>query len=231
MKIIHKSMIALILILLSTSIISAQDLSKYRNFSLGMRLAELSKQVNVSPDEVIVVHQSPALIQELTSWPLPPYQSTSPAEPVQEILFSFYNGSLYKITVTYEDSATEGLTAEDMTRAMSAKYGVATLPIAEANPTAISYGSPAEPVASWQDSQYSGDAFPFSIVENISARDAVEANERPSRGGDCRGGCPGSRGRSGKGSRAREERSRRCGSTTAKQLENVSTLIWIFSYD
>ncbi len=154
MKIIHKSMIALILILLSTSIISAQDLSKYRNFSLGMRLAELSKKVNVSPDEVIVVHQNPALIQELTSWPLPPYQSTSPAEPVQEILFSFYNGSLYKITVTYEDSATEGLTAEDMTRAMSAKYGVATLPIAEANPTAISYGSPAEPVASWQDSQY-----------------------------------------------------------------------------
>ena len=154
MKIIHKSMIALILILLSTSIISAQDLSKYRNFSLGMRLAELSKKVNVSPDEVIVVHQSPALIQELTSWPLPPYQSTSPAEPVQEILFSFYNGSLYKITVTYEDSATEGLTAEDMTQAMSAKYGVATLPIAEANPIAISYGSPAEPVASWQDSQY-----------------------------------------------------------------------------
>jgi hypothetical protein len=154
MKIIHKLTIALALVLFSTFVISAQDLSKYRHFSLGMHLAELSKQINASPGEVIVVHQSPALIQELTSWPLPPYQSTSPAEPVQEILFSFYNGSLYKIGVTYEGSATEGMTAEDVVRAMSAKYGVATLPIAQADPSAISYGGPAEPVAFWQDSQY-----------------------------------------------------------------------------
>ncbi|MGC2332468.1 MAG: hypothetical protein WA581_13520 [Candidatus Acidiferrales bacterium] len=154
MKVIHKLMIALVLILLSTSMASAQDLSRYRNFALGMRLAELSKQVNTSPDEVITVHQGPALIQELTSWPLPPYQSTSPAESVQGILFSFYNGSLYKIEVTYEDSATEGMTDQDVVRAMSAKYGAATLPVAQANPTGISYGSPAEPVAFWQDSQY-----------------------------------------------------------------------------
>jgi|SRR5579862_969256 hypothetical protein len=153
MKTIQKLTIALALILFSTSVISAQDLSKYRTFSFGMRLAELSKQVNASPDQVIVIHQSPALIQELTSWPLPPYGPSSPAEPVQQILFSFYNGSLYKIDVTYEGSATEGLTDEDMVRAMSAKYGVATLPVAQANPTAISYGS-SEPVASWQDSQY-----------------------------------------------------------------------------
>jgi hypothetical protein len=153
-KIIHKSIIAVALILFSTSAISAQDLSKYRNFSLGMRLADLSKQVNATPDELTVVHQSPALIQELTWWPLPPYQSTAPAEPVQEILFSFYNATLYKIVVTYEGSATEGLTAEDMVRAVSAKYGVATVPVAEANPPALSYGSPGEPVAFWQDSQY-----------------------------------------------------------------------------
>jgi hypothetical protein len=153
MKTIQKLTIALALILFSTSVISAQDLSKYRTFSFGMRLAELSKQVNASPDQVMVIHQSPALIQELTSWPLPPYGPSSPAEPVQQILFSFYNGSLYKIDVTYEGSATEGLTDEDMVRAMSAKYGVGTLPVAQANPTAISYGS-SEPVASWQDSQY-----------------------------------------------------------------------------
>ncbi|MFZ0978135.1 MAG: hypothetical protein WAN23_01925 [Candidatus Acidiferrales bacterium] len=154
MKMIRNMGICLVASLLSVPLLYGQALSKYRNFSLGMRLTELSKQVNATPDEVIVVHHSPALIQELTSWPLPPYQSTSPAESVQEILFSFYNGALYKMVVTYESSATEGLTAEDMTRALSAKYGVATLPIAEANPTAISYGSPAEPVAFWQDSQY-----------------------------------------------------------------------------
>jgi hypothetical protein len=48
MKMIHKLMIAPVLILFSTSVISPQDLSKHRNFSLGMHLAELSKQVNAS---------------------------------------------------------------------------------------------------------------------------------------------------------------------------------------
>jgi hypothetical protein len=42
---------------------------------------------------------------------------------------------------------------------------------------------------------------------------------------------PRSGGRSGKGSRAREERSRRSGSTTAKQSENVSPLISTFGRD
>ena len=154
MKVIHKLMIGLVLILLSTAVVSAQDLSKYRSFSFGMRLAELSKQVNATLDQVIVVHQTPALIQELTWWPLPPYGSTAPPEPVQQVLFSFYNGALYKIAVTYDSSATEGMTAEDMVRAISAKYGAATLPIAEANPPAPSYGRPDEPVAFWQDSQY-----------------------------------------------------------------------------
>lgn len=154
MKVIHKLMIAPVLILLSTAVVSAQDLSKYRNFSFGMRLAELSKQVNATPDQIIVVHQTPALIQELTWWPLPPYGSTAPPEPVQQVLFSFYNGALYKIAVTYDSSATEGMTAEDMVRAISAKYGAATLPIVASNPPAPSYGRPDEPVAFWQDSQY-----------------------------------------------------------------------------
>ena len=154
MKMIRNIGICLVAGLLSVPLLYGQTLSKYRNFSLGTSLIELSKQVNEKAADAIVVHQSPALIQELTWWPLPPYQSAPPPEPVQQVLFSFYNGALYKMVVTYESSATEGLTAEDMTRAMSAKYGVATLPIAEANPTAISYGSPAEPVAFWQDSQY-----------------------------------------------------------------------------
>jgi hypothetical protein len=153
-KIVHKLMGALALVLFSTSLVSAQDLSKYRNFSLGMHLAGLSKQVNASPAEIIVTHQSPAVIQELTWWPPPSSQSTAPSEPVQEILFSFYNGTLYKIAVMYEGSATEGLTAADMVRAISAKYGAATLPIAGTTPPAPSYGSPGETVALWQDSQY-----------------------------------------------------------------------------
>ncbi len=45
-----------------------------------------------------------------------------------QILFSFYNGALYRMLLTYEDSATKGLTDDDMIRIVSAKYGMATRP-------------------------------------------------------------------------------------------------------
>jgi len=50
------------------------------------------------------------------------YQS----DTVEQILFSFYNGELYKISVTYDRSSTEGLTEEDMVKSISAKYGPPT---------------------------------------------------------------------------------------------------------
>jgi hypothetical protein len=154
MKIIHKLVISLALILFSTSAVSAQDLSKYRTFSLGTHLAELAKQVEVTPDDIAVIHQSPVLIQELTWWPVPSDQSSAPVDPVQTIVFSFYDGELYKIAVTYSGSATQGLTAEDLVGAISAQYGAAALPITPINPsTNGSYSNKQEAIAFWEDSR------------------------------------------------------------------------------
>jgi hypothetical protein len=154
MKIIHKLVVALALVLFSTSVLSAQDLSKYRTFSLGMRLAEVAKQVNATPDDVTVIHKSPAVIQELTWWPAPSAQSSASVDPVQTILFSFCNGELYKIEVTYSGSATQGLTSEDLIQSVSAKYGAATMPIVLTNTsTNGASGNMQEPIAFWEDSQ------------------------------------------------------------------------------
>src|SRR6185437_9187926 len=143
-------------ILLSVPLAYAQDLSKYRNFSLGTSLIAVSSQVNEKPADASVIHQSPALIQELTWWPLPAYQASTPVDPVQQILFSFYNGALYKMAVTYDSSTTEGLTAEDMTRAISAKYGAATIPTVAAGSLGNTmYGVTQAPIAQWEDLQYS----------------------------------------------------------------------------
>ena len=131
MKTARNILICVATILLCSSLAYGQDLSKYRNFSLGTSLIAISRQVNERPAEANVIHQSPALIQELTWWPMPSYQSSAPVDPVQQILFSFYNGALYKMVVTYDSSTTAGLTAEDMVRAISAKYGAATIPIAQ----------------------------------------------------------------------------------------------------
>lgn len=155
MKTARNILICVAAILLSVPLAYGQDLSKYRNFSLGTSLIAISRQVNERPAEASVIHQSPALIQELTWWPMPSYQST-PVDPVQQILFSFYNGALYKMVVTYDSSTTEGLTAEDMTRAISAKYGAATIPIVSAGSLGnTTYGATQAPIARWEDLQYS----------------------------------------------------------------------------
>jgi hypothetical protein len=156
MNIIRAFAIAVALFLLSTSMISAQDLSKYRNFSLGAHLADVSKQINETPADVTIIHKTPALIQEMTWWPVPSNVSPSKSEPVEEIRFSFYNGELYRIAATYNNVSTQGLTPEDMVKAISTQYGAATLAVVEANPPAsVGYSNMQKPIASWQDSQNS----------------------------------------------------------------------------
>jgi hypothetical protein len=60
------------------------------------------------------------------------------------------------MVVTYERASTEGLTADDMVRSISAKYGPATSIALEIDAAANEqYGVRGKPVASWEDSQYS----------------------------------------------------------------------------
>ena len=151
----------IIVILLSIPQVHAQDLSTYRNFSFGMTVADLSKQIDQKPANAAVLHERPALIQELTWWPPQPYGTLRPAEPVDQLLFSFYNGALYRMLVTYENSATKGLTDEDMIRVISAKYGLATRPVAAVVnfPMNPSYKATEKVIARWEDSQYSLNLF------------------------------------------------------------------------
>src|SRR6266700_7859021 len=105
MKMISRGAIALLMILISAPLIHGQDLSKYRTFSFGTSLASVSKQVDRQPIEAEVIHQQPALIQELTWYPPQPYGFSRPAEPVDKIVFSFRNGELYRMLVFYDSSA------------------------------------------------------------------------------------------------------------------------------
>ncbi len=169
----------IIVILLSTPQVHAQDLSRYRNFSFGTTVADISKQIDQQPANAAVLYERPALIEELTWLPIQPYDLSRPAEPVDQILFSFYNGALYRMLVTYEDSATKGLNDEDMIRAVSAKYGVATRPVAAVVnfPMNPSYKATQRVIARWEDSQYSLNLFrsyvdTFAIVMFTKQMDA-----------------------------------------------------------
>src|SRR3984893_18202926 len=130
MKMIRNIGICLGVILLSVPLIHGQDFSKYQTFSLGTSWADVSKQIDQHPADANVLQQSPAKIQELT-WRPSQLNVLTGSEPVQKVIFSFYNRKLYKIVATYDKDATVALTAEDMIGAISTRFGTATKPVAE----------------------------------------------------------------------------------------------------
>jgi len=155
MKKMRSSILCCFVLLLTAPMLRAQDLSKYRTFSLGNSLASVLKHTEQKPADVKMTHGRPSLLQELTWWPSP-LGTSFRSDAVEQVLFSFCNGQLYKISVTYDRASTEGLTASDMMRAITAQYGPATNVALEIDVAPNDrYDPDGKGVASWEDSQYS----------------------------------------------------------------------------
>jgi hypothetical protein len=101
---------------------SAQDLGRYREFELGSDVAGVSTVTGTATSDLKVIHQRPALIQELT-W-RPRHGARRPAAPdtesVEQVVFGFYDDQLFRVTVDYDREQTEGLIDADMVEAISA---------------------------------------------------------------------------------------------------------------
>jgi hypothetical protein len=160
MNFIRKSVISLGLVLLATPVISGQDLSRYRKFVLGTSLAAISRQVGQDERQASLISQSPTLIQEITYWQVDTSDSLGRMEPISHITLDFYNGALYRIVVVYDEKAVEGLTEDDMVKAISVRYGLGVRLYPEIDfPSSDVYSSPAKVIARWDDSQYSVNFF------------------------------------------------------------------------
>jgi hypothetical protein len=156
MKTLRCSILSFVVLLFTAPLLRAQDLSKYRDFTLGMSLTKLLERTDQKMNDVKTIHVRPALVQELSWWPPNAPAASLRSDSVERVLFSFYGGELYKISVTYDRLSTEGLTEEDMVRSISAKYGPATIVAPELGPASDGrYDSKEKPVASWEDAQYS----------------------------------------------------------------------------
>jgi hypothetical protein len=131
------------------------DLATYRNFQLGADLAVVAKQARQDPSQAKVIQSRPGLIQEL-GWRPQPGDSSSQAK---DILFSFYQGRLFRITVNYDRYELDGLTTDDLVEAISVTYGNATRPVV---PNSVGYGDHEEVLAQWQDSTARIDLIRFS---------------------------------------------------------------------
>src|SRR5579859_822811 len=153
---LSSSILTLGVLLLTSTTIRAQDYSTYRGFSHGAGLAKVLKQTDQKLADVDVSHDGPSPIQEVTWWP-PNLPGTSyRSDSVEQILFSFHNGKLYKMSVTYDQASTEGLNSGDMEKSISTQYGPATSVAPAVDPASKdTYAAKGKLVASWEDAQYS----------------------------------------------------------------------------
>jgi len=157
---------------------SAADLSRYRDFQLGTDLPAVAKQVGASASPAKTIQSRPALIQEL-QWRPQPLGPSSKTESAQDVVFTFYNGELFKVSINYDRHETEGLTTGDMIEVISATYGIAGTPTAPANAVQAGLGDPEEVVARWQDSQYSFDLVRFAYGPSFRLIGILKRLEAP----------------------------------------------------
>jgi hypothetical protein len=188
------------LVLLFAFTIAAQEPFRYREFQLGSDLATILKLTGANPQAAKVIHARPAVIKELEWRPRYSPRGEAPqTDPVDVMVFRFYEDQLSTVIVDYDRRRTEGMNAADLIAAITAIYGpTSTLASRPIGPPTSQYGFPDTPLAVWGDAEYSVTllrvAYPaaFRLVvtqtglENLARRASVmatklDADEAPQR--------------------------------------------------
>jgi len=179
----HPLAAAAVVLALAAPPLAAQDLTRYRDFSLGTSLASVVSTSGARAEDAKTLHARPANIQELEWRSLYGRPPGSEDDPVRQVLFTFYEDQLFQIVVTYDDDRTEGLTNADLVGALSNVYGP-PVPVDTKAPrkAAASSGDTTDstPVAQWDDSEASvtlirGTYSPNVRVVLVSKRLSVQA--------------------------------------------------------
>jgi hypothetical protein len=126
---IHLRVVALVCLgfVLGCQPLVAQAPFRYREYALESSVASVVKISGVQESETKTTHERPARIQEL-EWRAPYVRSgATMADPVHDVLFSFYDDQLYQVLVTYDRDRMEGLTKDDLIASISTTYGVPQL--------------------------------------------------------------------------------------------------------
>jgi len=172
MKALRTLAIGLLAFLLAPSA-QSQDRARYRDYRLGNDLTSVAALAKVSAAGAKTVHQRPSLIQQL-EWRQPYMMigSTMPqSDPVQRILFSFYDDQLFQMVISYDRRRTNGLTDADMIEALSATYGGALLLTSAKNPSEPAtrpFTELGPPIAQWGDLDYSVGLYRSSFATEFS---------------------------------------------------------------
>ncbi len=110
------------------ALVSAADFSSYRGFAFGSDIATVAAQIEAKPSDAVLVHQRPALLQEL-KWQIRPVAADyARPDPVEDMVLSFMDGKLYRVAAIYGRYKVKGMTVEDIVNSLSSTFGVAQHP-------------------------------------------------------------------------------------------------------
>jgi hypothetical protein len=139
--------------------LDAQEFSRYRTFDLAGSVASVLTSTGAAESDVKTLHERPAVLQDLEWTPSRWISGTATAstDPVERMVFSFYNDQLFRIVVNYGHDGTEGMTDSDLIEAISGIYGP---PLAKSPRAASRMPSEVEadsgvPVGRWGDADHS----------------------------------------------------------------------------
>jgi len=108
----------------SATFVGAQGRPRYRDYAMGDNLMAISRQIG---QPLVDLTSTPAVagaVQELRWHARYVRRGTPPSgDPVDRLVFSFYEHRLFRIVIDYAPDRTEGMTESDLVAAVSAIYG------------------------------------------------------------------------------------------------------------
>jgi hypothetical protein len=144
------------LVILSTPLLQAQDRMRYREFQLGGDVASVAKLIGTASPDIKLVHQRPAVMQDLEWRPRYSRSADAQTDPVDLILLRFVDDQLFRVVVDYGRARTAGMTEADMIEAIAETYGPTSNVLAPSSRVrTLEYGAADAPVAIWADSESS----------------------------------------------------------------------------
>jgi len=128
-------------------------LASYRGVTLGDSLQAVVERLNLSATGVKVVHERPAVIQEMTWQPRTSISgATTPPDSVADIVLTFHDGRLARIAVNYDRERTKGLTDADLREALDSVYGPSLLMATRTQPSTAA-PSVKQTIGRWEDAE------------------------------------------------------------------------------
>lgn len=149
--------LSLCLVTVSAQALTAQEGFRYREFQLGSDLDSVAKLTGTPATTAKIIHARPSVMKDL-EWRPRSYSGSvvTQSDPVDLMVFRFYEDQLFKVIVDYDRRRTEGMSAADMIEGITAIYGpVSEVPSRRLGTPTVQYGFPDTPLAVWGNADYS----------------------------------------------------------------------------